>query len=311
MSGHSVLVIGAGGLVGSSLVRTFAARGWHVTATLRTPDSRAGREDALDGASVVLVPDALDTGVVSAAIEVAQPDVVINCVATMPRGGEGTGRAYVDGNVAAQAVTLDACVRAGVPRALVFGSGFEYRPDPRPLSEHDALGPTTLYGATKLAGSVIAQYFAADGDIEVSVARPFSLYGPRERPSRFVPYVVTSALAGHPIRMSSGTQRRDYLFVDDLADGMVRLAEAPSPIPAVVNFSGPSEHSLLDVVTEALEIVGSNVGVINDLPPNPGDRSVFVGDSSLARASLGWQPTYDLHAGLVKTVEWYRTNSGV
>jgi nucleoside-diphosphate-sugar epimerase len=311
MNRRSVLVIGAGGLVGSSLSPAFAARGWHVSATVRSPDAQARIGDALDDTSVVLVRDALDIREVRAAIEAARPEVVINCVATMPKSGDDAARAYVDGNVLAQTVTLDACLRAGVPRVIVFGSGFEYAPGPRPLSEHDALGPTTLYGATKQAGSVFAQYYRTMCGVEVSVARPFSLFGPRERLSRFVPYVVTSALSGQPITMSSGTQRRDYLFVDDLADGIVRLAESPSPMPAVVNFSGPAEHSLLDVVTAVVEIVGSNVSVINTRPGNTGDRPVFLGDSSLARAVLGWRPTHDLQDGLVKTVEWYRMNSKI
>lgn len=310
MSRRSVLVIGASGLVGSSLVRAFLSRGWQVTATLRDAEARARLGGALDGASVAVVPDACVGAAVRLAIELAQPDVVVNCVSTNQRSGDDSARAYVDGNVTALAVTLDACVRSGVQGAITFGSGFEYKPEARPLSERDAIGPTTIYGATKVAASVIARHFREAGGIEVNVARPFSLYGPRERLSRFVPYVVTSALAGRPIEMSSGSQRRDYLYVDDLADGIVRLAEAPAPLPEAVNFSGPAEHSLLDVAVAAVEIVGSNVKIVrNSRPGNPGDRPVFVGDSSLARNLLEWQPTHDLRAGLAKTVDWYRANA--
>jgi nucleoside-diphosphate-sugar epimerase len=237
--------------------------------------------------------------------------VVVNCVSANQRSGDDAARAYVDSNVTALAVTLDACVQSGVQRAIAFGSGFEYKPEAHPLSERDAIGPTTIYGATKVAASVIARHFREVGGIEVTVARPFSLYGPRERLTRFVPYVVTSALAGRPIEMSSGSQRRDYLYVEDLADAIAQIAQAPAPLPEVVNFSGPAEHSLLDVAVAAIEIVGSNVTIVrNSRPANPGDRTVFLGDSSLARNLLEWQPAHDLRTGLAKTVDWYRANAG-
>jgi nucleoside-diphosphate-sugar epimerase len=309
MSRGNVLVIGASGLVGSALVPAFLARGWQVTATLRESGAGAGLEDALEGASVAVVRDAGDAAEVRSAIERAQAHLVVNCVSTNPRSGEDATRAYVEGNVVPVAVMLDTCVRLGVPRAIVFGSGSEYKPEARPLSERDEIGPRTVYDSTKVAASVIARRFRQSGEIEVSIARPFSLYGPRERLSRFVPYVVTSALAGRAIEISSGSQRRDYLYVDDIADGIVRLAEAPAPLPEAVNFSGPVEHSLLDFAVAAVETVGSSAKVIpNSRPGNSGDRTVFLGDSSLARDALGWVPGHDLRAGLAKTVEWYRAN---
>jgi len=63
-------------------------------------------------------------------------------------------------------------------RAIVFGSGSEYKPEARPLSERDEIGPRTVYDSTKVAASVIARRFRQSGEIEVSIARPFSLYGP-------------------------------------------------------------------------------------------------------------------------------------
>jgi UDP-glucose 4-epimerase len=310
MSRRSVLVIGASGLVGSSLVPAFLAQGWRVTATIRSPGARSSLGDALDDASIAVVADTRDSGALQSAIDVAEPDVVINCVSRNQSGGDDAARAYTEGNVTTLAVALDACVRRGIARAIVFGSGFEYKPQARPLTERDAVGPTTLYGASKVAAYAITQFFRQTSDIDVATVRPFSLYGPRERLSRLVPYLVTSALAGRPIEMSSGTQRRDYLYVEDLADAIVRLADGPGRLPEVINFSGPADHTLLDLAIAAVETVESNVGIlINRRPPNFGDRPVFLGDSSLARAVLGWQPVHDLRAGLAKTVEWYRTNS--
>ena len=239
----------------------------------------------------------------------SRPDVVVNCISTNPTSGNDAARAYGSMNVTAVAVALDACVRSDVGRAIVFGSGFEYVPASYPLDEKEPIGPTTLYGATKAAGSVIANYFRTVARLDVCVARPFSVYGPRERRNRFVPYVITAALSGWPIEMCAGAQRRDYLYVEDLAEGLARLASHEGSLPQALNFAGPEEHTLLDIATIALEIVGSQAplraGVRSE---NPGDRPIFLGDRRLAREVLGWRPAHDLRSGLAKTIEWYRAH---
>jgi UDP-glucose 4-epimerase len=302
-------VIGATGLVGSALARQLLDDGWEVTATVRDAGSAEWVADALRGAQVATLANLLDGEAVGALLRECRPRVVFNCVGVLSGSGPGAARAYGDGNVTAVAVILDACARSEVGRAIVLGSGFEYAPASSPLHEGSPIGPTTLYGATKAAASVVARYFANIACLDVCVARPFSLYGPRERLSRFVPHVITSALAGQAIEMSTGTQTRDYLYVGDLVDGLVRLARHDGPLLETVNFAGPSEHSLLDVALIAIETADSRAPLRTGArPENPGDRPIFLGDSRLAREMLGWRPAHDLRSGLAKTVDWYRAH---
>lgn len=301
------LVMGATGLVGSALVRRLLDDGWEVTATVRDMAASRRVAEALQDGRVVTLANALDGDAVAAVLAESRPDVVVTCISTNPTSSRDAARAYGGANVTAVAVALDACVRSNVGRAVVFGSGFEYAPASYPLNEKEPIGPTTLYGATKAAGSMIANYFRTVARLDVCVARPFSVYGPRERRDRFVPYVITAALSGRPIEMSSGAQRRDYLYVEDLAEGLARLAGHEGSLPEAFNFAGPEEHTLLDIATIAVEIVGSQAPLRTDVrPENPGDRPIFLGDRRLARDMLGWQPVHDLRSGMTKTVAWYR-----
>ncbi len=142
--GHAV-VIGASGLVGSALVRQLLDDGWEVTATVRDAGAAALVGAALQGARVAMLVDALDGESVRAILADSHPNVVVNCVSTNPTSGNEAARAYGNGNATAVAVTLDACARADVGRAIVFGSGFEYAPASYPLDEnstdraHDAV----------------------------------------------------------------------------------------------------------------------------------------------------------------------------
>jgi nucleoside-diphosphate-sugar epimerase len=107
--------------------------------------------------------------------------------------------------------------------------------------------------------------------------------------------------------MSTGRQARDYLFVEDLAEALVRLVGHDAPMPETINFAGPEEHSLLDIATIAVARAGSKTPICTGVrSENPGDRPIFLGDTGLARKSLAWQPTHGLRSGLEKTVDWYR-----
>jgi dTDP-glucose 4,6-dehydratase len=283
--------------------------GWAVTATVRSLDAAARIEDALLGARITQLDDALDCATVLAILCHDQPDIVVNCVSSNPAVRGDVARVYGDGNLTAVAVILDACRRAGIGRAIVFGSGSEYAPADRPLDEGAPLGPTTLYGATKAGGTALARYFRSVEGLDVCVVRPFSIYGPRERLHRLVPYLISRLLRDEPAEMSSGRQRRDYLYVDDLADGLVKLAAHSGPLPACLNFTGVEQHTVLDLATTLREIIGSDAPLLVDArPPNPGDQLVFLGDSTLARETLNWRPAFDLRTGLAATVEWYRAH---
>src|SRR5450759_615510 len=197
-TGHAV-VMGATGLAGSALVRRFLDDGWVVTATVRSLHAAAKIEDALRGARTTQLVDALDCAAVLAILRDEQPDIVVNCVSSNPTVAGDAARAYGDGNLTAMAVALDACRRAGIGRAIVFGSGSEYAPADRPLDEGAPLGPTTLYAATKAGGTALARYFRNAEGLDVSVVRPFSIYGPRERLHRLVPYLITKLLRDDPV----------------------------------------------------------------------------------------------------------------
>jgi dTDP-glucose 4,6-dehydratase len=124
-----------------------------------------------------------------------------------------------------------------------------------------------------------------------------------------VPYLITKLLRDEPVEMSSGRQRRDYLYVLDLAVGLVKLAAHAGTLPECLNFAGSAQHTVLDLATTLREIIGSDAPLlVGARPPNPGDQLVFLGDSTLARETLNWRPGFDLRAGLAATVEWYRSH---
>ncbi len=305
---RSALIVGAGGLVGSALAKRLVRDDWSVTATIRTTESSTWAADALFGARVELA-DLLDAELIDEVFQRTTPRVVVDCAGLLTPVGPDAVRRLVDSNVTAPAVLLDACRRHGIDRVLLMGSGFEYAPASTALAEGDPIGPTNLYGVTKVAATAVADHYRVTHGMDICVIRPFSVFGPRERLHRFVPYVIGRALTGQAIEMSAGSQSRDYLFVDDLADGLAKVAGHDTRLPPVVNFSGGDVHSLAHVAERAVAIAGADVPIhFGVREANSVDRSTFLGDSSLARSVFDWQPSHDLEAGLDATVGWYRAH---
>jgi nucleoside-diphosphate-sugar epimerase len=300
------LVTGATGLVGSAVTARLLLSGWRVTAVVRDPTRIGWAADALAGAQIVAMPPTDDPAAIDHLLERSNATVVVNCAGVLRADGPAARRDLVDVNLTLVGRLLDAGVRARIARVIHLGSGFEYLPTDRPLRESDVVGPDTLYGAAKAAASELCRYYARHEHLDVVVARPFSLFGPRERSHRFVPYVIGRALANQPVEMSSGSQVRDYLFVDDLADGLVRVATHTGPLPEVMNFCGSEVETLAAFAARIIRLSGSaSELLVGSRPPNPADRATFLGDYRLARDELDWQPSTDLDSGLAQTIEWY------
>jgi nucleoside-diphosphate-sugar epimerase len=135
--------------------------------------------------------------------------------------------------------------------------------------------------------------------------RIFFVYGPHEHPDRLVAAVARSLVAGEPARCSHGRQVRDYLFVEDVADALVRLLE--SDVTGPINVASGQALTLRDIVSQIGEQTGrADLIQFGAIPPAATDTPLVVGDTSRLTAELEWRPRWDLARGIEKTIAWWR-----
>jgi nucleoside-diphosphate-sugar epimerase len=307
----AVLVTGGSGFIGSAIVRGMSAAGHEVVAPYRPTDVPPRLAEI--AAKVRLAPGVSITNGegLDRLLEATRPSWVVHAAAAGVRPGTADAATMTDVNVGGTVRVLESAIRHGVSRMILLGSGFEYRPSEAPLGEDAPVGPTTIYGASKAAASVMATQYRDFEGAEVTVVRLFSVYGPRESPGRFVANAITKALEGAPIDMSSGAQVRDYLYVGDAAEAVIRLLSMAERPPAAVNVVGPERHSLREVAETVVELTGNRSVVrAGARAPNPGDRSTFLGNGDLLDRVLGWRPARGLRSGLSDTIDWYDRNRG-
>jgi dTDP-glucose 4,6-dehydratase len=199
---------------------------------------------------------------------------------------------------------------------LVYASTSEVYGDPlqHPQSETywgnvNPIGPRSCYDEAKRFGEALVTSHRLVYGIDVRIARIFNTYGPRMRldDGRVVPNFVRQATEGAPLTIyGDGLQTRSFCYVEDLVDGIVRLAEAQPACGRVVNLGNPEEHTII----EFAEIVSRAAGVELRFERQPlplDDPARRCPDITLARQLLGWEPRISLEEGLRRTIAEMRT----
>jgi len=137
--------------------------------------------------------------------------------------------------------------------------------------------------------------------------RPFNAFGPAQTADRIIPEVIVRALRGEELLMTQGRQTREFNFVEDLVDGMVRAAATPGIEGRLYNLGCAEDVSIRDVTTLVLDLMGNPVEArFGALPDRPIEIWQMRCDASRARHELGWKPQHSLADGLEKTIAWYR-----
>jgi CDP-glucose 4,6-dehydratase len=309
---RTVLVTGAAGLLGGWVARGLTAEGarvvgldidWSHGVLLESGDGvRRAEADVRDRARMdrVLADEGIDTVIHLAAQAVVGP-ANADPVATFEHNILGTW------------VTLEACRRRPEVTGIVVASSDKAYGDNggAPYHESMALLARHPYAASKACADVLAQTYAASFDLPVTITRCGNMYGGGDTEwSRIVPGTIRSVLRGErPIIRSDGRSIRDYFYVEDSADGVIRLAQAVVQRPELAgqafNFAAESRLTVLEVVQRILGLLSSDLGPeIKNEAPNEIPEQRVVADK--AREVLGWWPRHSLDEGLALTIDWYR-----
>lgn len=189
------------------------------------------------------------------------------------------------------------------PRVLVYASTSDvYGDGPSPACEDQRERPNTPYAAAKLAGEHLCRAYEVGHGVPVAVARLSQVYGPGQRPERFVPSVCRALLWGEPIALGCADVARDFVYISDAVEGLIRCAGAPGE---TVNLGHEAALTLGFVAGRLREIVGCHEGLLlwGARPDRLGEVRRRVSSGLYARTFLGWRPTVSFDEGLRLTIE--------
>ena len=310
-----VLVTGAAGFIGSHLTDRLLARGDAVIGFDDFNDyydpavKRRNLERALEhGGFVLYEADLCQAHRVHEVFERERPEVVVHLAARAGvRPSLKDPNLYHRVNVIGSQHVLDAC-RAFTPSHLVFASSSSVYGGCTevPFREDNPVHrPISPYAATKRMNELQAHVYSHVYGLNVTMLRFFTVYGPRQRPDMAIHKFTRLIDEGRPVPMyGDGTTKRDYTYIDDIIDGVVRCVDTPFPYE-IFNLGGHDTTSL----RELIDLIAKHVGKparIEEQPLQPGDVTITYADIGHARERLGYNPRFSMDEGIRRFVDWYR-----
>jgi nucleoside-diphosphate-sugar epimerase len=309
----SYLVTGGAGFIGSHLAEELLKRGH----TVRVVDSLiTGKRDNLDVLKGVefLEGDLADMDVAQRAVKGMEYVLHQAAIPSVPRSVKDpitSNRANIDASLNILVAARD----GGVKRLVYAGSSSAYGDTPTlPKREDMPTAPLSPYALQKLVAEQYGRMFTTLYGFETVTIRYFNVFGPRQDPgspySGVISLFATSLLEGRPpVIYGDGEQTRDFTYIANVVDGVLRAVEAPQAAGEVINVATGGRISLNELLRTMQAIVGSSVKAVYK-DGRAGDVRDSQADISKARELLGYVPKVSLEEGLRHTLAWARDRKG-
>jgi dolichol-phosphate mannosyltransferase len=302
-----VLITGGSGFVGANLTRR-ALRDGHEVHLLLRPGHDDWRLRDLDGQLFRHAVDVTVREAVAAAVAAIRPEWVFHLAAYGAYPRQTGIEAMTATNLLGCAHLVDACADVGVNAFINAGSSSEYGFKAGAASEGDRLEPNSQYAITKAAATHYCQLAARTRGMHVVTLRLYSVYGPFEAPERLVPTLLLNGLQRALPPLANPDTARDFVFVDDVVDAMLRVAGGRRAAPAAVyNVCSGAQTTLREIVDSVRDELGIGAEPRwGTLPSRSWDTDAWVGSPAALASDYGWRASTPLIEGLRRTIDWLR-----
>jgi len=296
LEGQRILVTGASGFIGSHLCLRLGEEGAQVHAVYRS------RRPPDLGNPHWWQADLADEAVARKIVLTVRPEVIFH-LASHVKGAPDLEHVLptFHSNLQSTVNLLTAASESKCRRVVLTGSLAE------PEVENGETFPSAPYAAAKWASSGYARMFHALYKLPVLIARVFMVYGPGQIDlTKLIPYVILSLLQGESPKITSGDRLVDWIYVSDVIDGFVALAQQPGIDGSTIDLGSGALVSIREIVQQIVSIIGGErrpeLGALPDRPMEP----IRLAKTAETFARIGWKPQVSLREGLKRTVDWYR-----
>jgi nucleoside-diphosphate-sugar epimerase len=308
---QKLLITGATGFIGSCLLRELLSRDEKVAILLRK-NANTWRINDILHKTTVYQSDLSDYAELSRLIKDIKPTVIYHLAAYGAYPAQNNPDLCISTNITGTLNLLRATCDIDYELFVNTGSSSEYGFKNSPMSEKDYLEPASYYAVTKSSQTLLCSYFSKENRKPIITLRPFSVYGPYEEGSRFIPTLMKSLLFNLKMDLVSPSITRDWIYVDDMIQVYLMTSTLQKFSGQVFNIGTGIQTSINDIVNLSMEVT-TQKGKFNwgTMEQRRWDTNYWVADISKAKQLLNWYPKIDLRNGLSLTWEWFRRNNSI
>jgi len=329
-----VLITGVAGFIGFHLAKRLLARGDQVVGLdnlndyydVTLKEARLAQVKGQPGFRFYKL-DLADREGIARLFKEHEPEVVVNLAAQAGvRYSQHNPHAYIDSNLLGFANILEGCRHFGIKHLVFASSSSVYGANTKmPFSVHDNVDhPVSLYGASKKANELMAHTYSHLFGLPATGLRFFTVYGPWGRPDMAYFVFTKAILEGRPIHVFNyGKMRRDFTYIDDIVEGVVRVVDRPAEPNRTWSGDAPdpgssgAPYKLYNIgnnhpveLMRFIEMLEDQLGVKavkNMLPLQPGDVPATYADVDDLVRDVGFKPSTPIEVGIERFVTWYRS----
>jgi UDP-glucose 4-epimerase len=302
-----VLVTGATGFIGTHLTHRLKELTNRLTAT-NFDDSPSGLEQGFEWKNL----DITDANAVQEIIKEVRPQIVFHLGAIL--GSERTYE-FAEQCLITNVIGTHNLLRAlgthnpELERIILMGSSEEYgNGKDIPFTEDQPPQPVSPYSASKAAATQFALLYQELFQLPVVILRPFIVFGPGQSHKMMIPELIKYGIEGKDFPMTKGEQTRDFLYIDDLIDGLLLAAASPNAAGEIINICSGVERSIREAAELIHRLLNAKMKLlIGAFPYRKNEVWRLYGSNEKAKQLLGWRPKISFEDGIIKTISWYST----
>jgi UDP-glucose 4-epimerase len=308
----NILVIGAGGFIGSHLVETLVRRGHYVTALCKYNSS--GKYGWLDNSDSIenerlefALGDVTDTEQVYNLVSNHELTINMSALIGIPYSYQAP-RSYLNINTLGTLNVLEATRKFDSRMIQISTSEVYGTPKSVPIRLDHPINPQSPYSASKAAADLLVKSYTSSFETKALIVRPFNTFGPRQSMRAVIPTILNQILSGRGVvKLGSVDVRRDFTYVDDTVDGIVGAAESALYDGRVIQLGTGISYSIDQVLQLCRDAFNCDFEVLFDekrVRPLASEVEVLQSDPTSAFEDLGWKYKIELKDGLIQTFDW-------
>ncbi len=307
---RNVFITGAGGFVGANLTRKLLEKNYSVH-ILNHSSKLSWRLKDIREKIIIHNGDLINKKSLRNALEKSQPDYILHLAAYGAYSFQTELEKIVTVNIEGFKNLLEASKDIPYKCFINTGSSSEYGYKDKAMKETDFCDPVSYYAATKLGATGLAKVFAKLQDKPITTFRLFSVYGPFEEPTRFIPAIMKGLLTKSTIKLTPGKQRRDFIYIDDVTNAYITALPLGKRIQGqIFNIGTGNEYTNDEIVQTLFKVTGKKTQIDKGgYAKRNWDTSHWKADITKTKKKLGWKPNFTIDKGLLNTYSWFEKNS--
>mgnify|MGYP002149982561 CR=1 FL=1 len=305
--GNHLLVVGGTGFIGRWVIIKGLEHGYKVTSLSRRAPAK---NDCLKEVTY-LHADVSSRNDVKAILRRGKFTHVVNlCGAIDHSRFDSGGRVIIDSHFSGLLNLIECLNRLDLKCFIQIGSSDEYGDAQAPQNEGAHCKPISCYSFAKLAANDFLQMLNRVEDFPVIIVRLFLVFGPYQKPNRFLPHIISSCLKDEEFSVTSGEQLRDFCYVEDIVNGIFMALESSNCFGEIINMGSGNSVSIKSIVFRVVDMVRLGCPRLGSVPYREGENMNLVADISKANRLLKWEPNNNFYEDLQKTITYYTINNG-